>query len=173
MAMVNQIDCGHLFFTLSAADAHWPDLHRLIEEARAQQTGGPLLDIGTLDPGAAQRRRVDNLINYPHICASFLHYRFKLFLDVAKTIPSLQYVDFWCRYEWQFRGSGHIHGIIWLRDGPALTAMDLTNDAHKQSLVDFFSKLIFGKAPITGHPAPAVNPCQVESRCLILVAHTY
>ena len=161
LAMVHQIGCGHLFFTLSAADTHWPDLHRLIEEVRAQQTGEPPLDISTLDPAAVHRRRVDNLINYPQICASFLHHRFKLFLNVVKTIPGLRYVDFWCRYEWQFRGSGHIHGIIWLSDGPALNEMDLTNNAHKQLLVDFFSKLIFGKAPIDGHPAPAINPCQV------------
>jgi hypothetical protein len=137
MAMVSQLGCGHIFFTLSAADTHWPDLHRLIEEARAQSTGGPLLDISTLEPEAAQRRRVDNLITFPHICAAFLHHRFRLFLDVVKKIPGLEYVDYWCRYEWQFRGSGHLHGVLWLRDGPKVSGRDLNNEAEKQELVDF------------------------------------
>jgi ATP-dependent DNA helicase PIF1 len=30
--MIDQLGSPHLFFTLSAADLHWPDLHRLIEE---------------------------------------------------------------------------------------------------------------------------------------------
>ena len=100
IAMVHQIGSAHVFFTLSAADTHWPDFHRLIEEVRAQQIGGPPLDIRTLEPEAAQRRRVDNIIVFPHICASFLHYRFQLFLDVINTVPDLQFVDHWCRYEW-------------------------------------------------------------------------
>src|SRR5947207_9958803 len=158
MAMVRQLGCGHIFFTLSAADTHWPDLHRLIKEARAQSTGGPPLDISTLEPEAAQRRRVDNLINFPHICAAFLYHCVHLFLHVVKKIPGLEYVDYWCRYEWQFRGLGHLHGVLWLRDGPKVSGRNLENEAEKQELVDFYSKLVYACAPIVGHPRPAVNP---------------
>ena len=163
MAMVNQLGCGHIFFTLSAADTHWPDLHRIIEEARAVWSGGPPLDVGTLEPEAAHRRRVDNLTNFPHICAAFLYYRVCLFLDIIKNIPVLKVVDYWCRYEWQFRGSGHLHGILWLENGPEITGRDLENEGQRQELIEFFSKLVYGTAPIAGHPRPAVNPCQVCS----------
>ena len=161
MAMVDQLESGHIFFTLSAADTHWPDLHRLIEEARAQSTGGPPLAISTLDPEAAQRRRVDNLTNFPQICAAFLHHRVRLFLQVVKKIPGLEYVDYWCRYEWQFRGSGHLHGVLWLMDGPKVSGRDLDCEVEKQELVDFYSKLVYATAPIANHPRPVVNPCQV------------
>src|SRR5947207_12319546 len=162
MAMVDLLESGHIFFTLSAADTHWPDLHRLIEEARAQSTGGPPLAISTLDPEAAQRRRLDNLINFPHICAAFLYHRVRLFLHVVKKIPGLEYVDYWCRHAWQVRGLGHLHGVLWLRDGPKVSGRNLENEAEKQELVDFYSKLVYGCAPIVGHPRPAVNPCQVS-----------
>lgn len=93
--MVSQLECGYIFFTLSAADTHWPDLHRLIEKARAQSTGVSLLDISILDPDTAQHRRMDNVIHFPHICAAFLHHRFRLFLDVIKRfqIWSIQIID--------------------------------------------------------------------------------
>ena len=32
--------------------------------------------------------------------------------------PLLGVLDFWYRYEWQERGSGHIHGFLWLKDAP-------------------------------------------------------
>jgi hypothetical protein len=33
--MIEQLDSPHLFFTLSAADLHWPELHQIIEQQRA------------------------------------------------------------------------------------------------------------------------------------------
>jgi ATP-dependent DNA helicase PIF1 len=162
MAMVKQLHCGHLFFTLSAADTHWPELHRIIEEARAVSTSGPPLDFSTLDPEAARRRRVDNVINYPHICAAFLHSRVRLFLDIVQKIPGLKFVDYWCRYEWQFRGSGHLHGILWLEGAPNVSGRDLTDEGQKQELLDFFSQIVYACAPIPNHPPPAVNPCQAH-----------
>ena len=37
--MIDQLGSPHLFFTLSAADLHWPDLHRIIEQQKAIATG--------------------------------------------------------------------------------------------------------------------------------------
>ena len=160
--MVKQCSCGHIFFTLSAADTHWPDLHRLIEEVRAIEMGQLPLDITTLTPEQAQRRRVANVNDYPQICASFLYYRFKLFLNTIKKIPQLDYVEYWCRFEWQFRGSGHIHGILWLKNGPKIEDKNLESQRDREELVDFYMQLVYGSAPIAGHPRPAVNPCQVS-----------
>src|SRR5579859_661171 len=50
--MIEQIGSPHLFFTLSAADLHWPQLHRIIEQQRAQSTGNDQLDLDTLDEKA-------------------------------------------------------------------------------------------------------------------------
>jgi len=37
--MIDRLGSPHLFFTLSAADLHWPDLHRIIEQQKAIATG--------------------------------------------------------------------------------------------------------------------------------------
>jgi len=95
LAMVEQLGCGHIFFTLSAADTHWPDLHRLIEEMRAL-FGEVAQDFNTLTEEQANRRRVQNVIDYPQICAYFLYNGFLLFMDTIKKIPQLEHVDYWC-----------------------------------------------------------------------------
>ena len=134
VSMIEQLGCPHLFFTLSAADLHWPDLHRLIEEQRAVALGGPPLDLNQLNENARYDRRIDNLTKYPHIVASFLQARVQTFLATLKKVPGFDYADFWYRYEWQHRGSGHVHGFLWLADGPDMGSMDLENPEHRDTL---------------------------------------
>jgi ATP-dependent DNA helicase PIF1 len=129
-AMIEQLGSPHLFFTLSAADLHWPELHRLIENQRAFESGNAPLNLENLNEQARYNRRIDNLTKYPHIAASFLQFRVKEFLDCVKQIPGFEFVDFWYRFEWQFRGSGHVHGFLWLKDGPCLEEMDLNNPEY-------------------------------------------
>src|ERR1051325_131600 len=71
--MIKQLGAqGMIFFTFSAADLHWPDLHKLMPhgknpaEAESEQESSKL-------------RRQD-LIDNPHIAAWFFEKRFKLFL---------------------------------------------------------------------------------------------
>jgi hypothetical protein len=66
--MIEQLGSPHLFFTLSAADLHWPDLHRIIEQQRAIAHGTDPLDISTLGERAHYNRCVDNLTKYPTYC---------------------------------------------------------------------------------------------------------
>ena len=47
----------------------------------------------------------------PHIIAAWLTIRLKLFCKwVVK--KHLKYSDYWLRYEWQARGSGHLFGLL-------------------------------------------------------------
>ena len=67
--MISQIGCPTLFFTLSAVDTKWPDLHKVMPNSA---------------PVFAQNRnrwRTDNVINYPHIVAKYMHERFSIFCD--------------------------------------------------------------------------------------------
>ena len=96
----------HLFFTLSAADLQWDDLHQHM----------PMEVPHTEDPTGRRQRRAA-LNNNPHIAAAYLDERIQVFM--TKLVhPLLGVVDFWYRYEWQERGSGHIHGFLWLKDAP-------------------------------------------------------
>jgi hypothetical protein len=57
--------------------------------------------------------------DYPHIVAHYLDIRFRAFLQHVIG-PYLGVTDHWFRYKWQHRGSGHVHCLLWTRDGPPL-----------------------------------------------------
>ena len=97
--MVRNIDC---FFTFSAADMQWPDLHRHMPPSgsiRAQT--GP----------ETYRARNEDLSNNPHIAAAWLKKRFDIFFEKVLK-KKFNITDHWYRFEWQQRGSGHIHGRL-------------------------------------------------------------
>ncbi|KAF5331234.1 hypothetical protein D9611_013064 [Ephemerocybe angulata] len=99
----------HIFFTLSAADLQWPDLHEHMPKGEG--------DPDPEDEDAARRKRRENLNRNPHIAAAYLDERVKLFFETVLK-PLFDVEDFWYRYEWQERGSGHIHGFLWLKNAP-------------------------------------------------------
>ncbi|XP_059071599.1 uncharacterized protein LOC131868268 [Cryptomeria japonica] len=93
---LHQIDTPTIFFTLSAADMYWPNLHALMP--------------GT-SPTTSQEAhnwRKNNVIDYPHIVTHYMHLRHTIF---GKEIleKGMNVKDYWCRYEWQHRGSSHVH----------------------------------------------------------------
>jgi hypothetical protein len=66
------------------------------------------------------KQRMQNIIDNPHIAAWFFNKRFETFFqDVL--VPRWNIVDWWYRYEWQHRGSVHVHGIGKKRDAPQST----------------------------------------------------
>jgi hypothetical protein len=75
---------GMVFFTLSAADMHWPELHKLMPN-------GENLDETETDQEASKRRRKD-LIDNPHIASWFFEKRFKVFFEKV-LIPKWGLVD--------------------------------------------------------------------------------
>jgi ATP-dependent DNA helicase PIF1 len=53
----------------------------------------------------------------PHIAAAYLDKRLLVYFKEFM-VPLLGITHFWYRFEWQERGSGHIHGFLWLKDAP-------------------------------------------------------
>ena len=39
----------------------------------------------------------------------------------------MNFEDYWFRYEWQHRGSAHVHGFIWLKGVPKMDNIDWNN----------------------------------------------
>ena len=75
---------GMVFFTFSAADMHWPDLHHLMPNIENCS------DTETVQE-AAKRRRKD-IIDNPHIATWFFEKRFKVFFEKV-LIPKWGLVD--------------------------------------------------------------------------------
>jgi ATP-dependent DNA helicase PIF1 len=99
-----------VFITLSAADMQWVDLHRHFP-------GFPA--VTTRDDRFRHQFVWDSVQNHPHIIAHYLLLRFKSFVKHVLQ-PYLQFTDSWYRFEWQARGSGHLHCLFWITTRPPL-----------------------------------------------------
>lgn len=145
--LVHNMNSPHLFFTFSAADVQWHDLHQHMPA----YTGEDFVR----DPN---RHRIasKSLTENPHIAADYLHRRFSLFFKhVLRTL--LPVVDYWYRFEWQQRGSGHIHGFIWLDQ----SAPSTTNEASRARIVDYWSQWVTAMNPDRTLIQDGLNPASL------------
>lgn len=49
-------------------------------------------------------------------------------------------IDHWYRFEWHNRGSGHVHGFLWLKDTPSIS--QITDASKRQKNIDYFGRLV-------------------------------
>jgi len=146
-AMIKQLCCPHLFATFSAADVQWPDLHRFMPT--------------DLPPNCTEQERARiynrDLNDNPGIAAYYFHRRWELFLHhVLK--PKFNIVDFWYRYEWQHRGSSHVHAFFWLKDAPKVEDLDLENAESIQQFIQFWDPLVSTMNPSINEPVSMIHP---------------
>jgi hypothetical protein len=149
MDMIKQI--GHqglIFFTFSAADLHWPELHQLM----------PSDDQGEEDSSAKQRQQ--NIINNPHIATWFFNKRFENFFnDVLVKQWNLE--DWWYRFKWQHRGSVHVHGIGKKRNAPIIDWNKMKNDENEmKKVIKYADSIVTTINPRINAPIPEQHPCQ-------------
>ena len=88
-----------LFWTVSAADNHWPELHKLLPHA----TEPPTLSM-----------RIQAIIDNPHITDWFFTTKLSDFVQ-HWLYESLDAEWHWYRLEYQARGSTHAHGCVKLK----------------------------------------------------------
>ena len=151
--MIKQLGAqGMIFFTFSAADLHWPDLHKLMPH------GENPIDVGS-DEDQSKHRRQD-LINNPHIAAWFFDKRFQIFLKTV-LISKWGLEDYWYRYEWQHQGSVHVHGTEIMRNAPLFDWDNMKNNNDEMSrILSHFDSLITTINPCPDAPVPDRHPCQ-------------
>ncbi|XP_059068758.1 uncharacterized protein LOC131859203 [Cryptomeria japonica] len=132
--MLHQIGSPTIFFTLSAADMYWHDLHARMP--------------GTMPttPREAQNWRRKNVINYPHIVAHYMHLRHSIFRKEILE-KGVNVKDYWSRYEWQHRGSPHVHGFIWINGAPNMDTIDWSNEEERKSAKRFFHSIVHAWNP--------------------------
>ena len=126
--LVATIGLPTFFVTLSAADLHWHFLHETIIRHAGGRDGSEEDDAEKF--GTAMKRVVQN----PHVVSAF-------FVERAKKLFAQQYgdnlQDSWFVYEWQGRGSVHIHGLLWLADAPAIDKVGDLVAARAKAMAEY------------------------------------
>ena len=92
--VVDALGLPTVFFTHSAADLQWPELAELM----------------CPDDPTNPRNRQKALIENPAIADWFFYQRVQVYLKHFYT-DVLGATDYWLRFEWQHRGSPHVHGL--------------------------------------------------------------
>ena len=141
------VQTPHVFFTCSSADIQWPDLHQHM----------PNNDPTEAENATSYQTRMNDLNNNPAIAAYYFQKRWEVFFaEVIK--PKFKIKDFWWRYEWQHRGSSHVHGFLWLEDAPSVDHLDRTNAESIQSFINFWDQHVSTWHPNLRQPPAAVHP---------------
>lgn len=72
--------------------------------------------------------------------------------------------DFWYRFEWQHRGSPHIHGLLLLDDAPDCSDVDSIDEDSRTTIVDYFDSLV---SAWLNHPHNVAAPCNNLYRAML------
>lgn len=66
--------------------------------------------------------------------------------------------NFWYRFDWQSRGSGHVHGFIWLEDQPPPSTM---TEKSREALASYWASIVSAINPDQSLPQLGVNPASL------------
>ena len=145
ISMVETLGLPTIFFTHSAADLQWPELARLMCPQ---------------DPESS-RSRSHALIENPALADWFFYERIQQFIK-AFYVDVLGVTDYWMRFEWQHRGSPHVHGLAWLPNAPDVEQILASANASGTTQLDMSSsalqELIQHVDSIVSTQNPAVLP---------------
>ena len=124
--MVRFLGCPDFFVTFSTADLHWDSLMRLYS---------PLVYQRWKDGDEQVRLRTarEGLRDNPQIAATHFVKRSNLYLN-RFLVPKFGIIDHWFRYEWQARGSPHIHGFWINKDFSRYPPADITTPECREAL---------------------------------------
>ena len=104
-----------MWFTLSAADNHWLDLHQLIYG----NTTLPRFDTELLSAQWKRKLVREN----QHIVDAYFYDRVKMLLATFFGKKGLELEWFWFRVEYQKRGAAHVHGCFKLKNDPGISQL--------------------------------------------------
>ena len=137
IAMVETLGLPTVFFTHCAADLQWPELARLI----------------CPDDPDSSSARAKAVRENPAIADRFFHQRINKFID-AFYVCILGATDYWFRFEWQHRGSPHVHGLAWLPDAPNVEEILANSGDTSTTAQDNLAQFV----KIISTTIPAVSP---------------
>ena len=126
LSMVDTLGLPTIFFTHSGADLQWPELARLI----------------CPDNPDSRTARTKAVIENPAVTDWFFYHRVMQFIK-AYYIGVLGATDYWLRFEWQHRGSPHVHGLAWLPGAPDVEQLLAdSSDTVKEEIIKHADQLV-------------------------------
>ena len=148
IAMVDMLGMPTVFFTHSAADNQWPELARLI---------------CTDNPESSSSRCT--AVNQNPAIADWLFYeRISKFVE-AFYVDILGATDYWFRFEWQHRGSPHVHGLAWLPNAPDAEKLLSCDESSQFLSTAYCLKKKKGKQECRfGYPKPLQPTASITSQ---------
>ena len=148
--MVDTLGLPTIFFTHSAADLQWPELAYLICPE---------------DPNSSASR-IQAVNDNPALADWFFCHRVQKFVEVFY-LGVLKATDYWMRFEWQHRGSPHVHGVAWLPNAPDVEQLLKSTDnseSVKEEIIQYANKVV-----TTIDPAVAPNGSDVDNAPLPVI----
>ena len=138
----------------------WQDLHRHLP--------------GSADLAAANDRTRRTWIwegvqKNPHIVAHYLLIRLRAFVEQVLR-PLLGFTDSWDRFEWQARGSGHLHALFWI---PAAPPLDVETEEVRQRFAQYWGSLITATNPDPLRLPDARNPASLAPASVVNTADQF
>jgi ATP-dependent DNA helicase PIF1 len=98
-----------------------------------------------------------NIQDYSHIVAHYLNIRFQAFQKHVIGLY-LGVTDHWIRYEWQYRGSGHLHCLFWTESAPPL---DPLTDKQRTMFAEYWGQQVTAWNPDQLRHPDARNPASL------------
>ena len=125
--MVDTLGLPTIFFTHSAADLHWPELTQLTSP----------------ENGYSRSNQNEALIENPATSDWFFYHKIEEFIKTFY-VGILGATDYWLRFEWQHRGSPHVHGLAWLPNAPDVDQLVCpeTSESVKQQVIQYANTLL-------------------------------
>ena len=91
---------------------------------------------------------------------TFFYHRAKYFVE-SIVGPRFKVKDFWYRFEWQHRGSPHLHGFLWLEGAPNVDSLSINDRDGIDAAILFFDQLVTAMNPNANQQPTVTHPCQV------------
>ncbi|KAK3916168.1 ATP-dependent DNA helicase [Frankliniella fusca] len=146
-AMVDHFNLPTLFFSLSAADHHWPRQFEI------------LLGDSDVDVDLTETRRRNLLVDNADLCSDYFYETVSIFI-IEVLVPFLKVLEYWFRFEWQMRG--HVHGVLWVHGAPKIVNFETMSETEKVQVIDYFSALVKAWNPHCNYVITTNHPCRLK-----------